>query len=197
MTTLAIRKIRIGNDFILVWVIERNGVAVDMTGVTNAVLTVRAFKKDVTIPFKKLTNGILIEFTPAICDTLGVYNLQLSYSFHDDTLSDAERTCTVDIDAFEIVPKSALSDDASEFTVSSDLAIAFKGDKGDPFTFDDFTPEQLESLKVKGDKGDAFTYEDFTPEQIESLKVKGDTGPMADVSMAVNESGELIATINN
>ena len=29
-----------------------------------------------------------------------------------------------------------------------------KGDKGDAFTYDDFTPTQLESLKVKGDKGD-------------------------------------------
>lgn len=28
------------------------------------------------------------------------------------------------------------------------------GPKGDPFTYEDFTPEQLESLKVKGDKGD-------------------------------------------
>lgn len=29
-----------------------------------------------------------------------------------------------------------------------------KGDKGDAFTYADFTPTQLESLKVKGDKGD-------------------------------------------
>ena len=28
-----------------------------------------------------------------------------------------------------------------------------KGDKGDPFLYDDFTPEQLEALKVKGDTG--------------------------------------------
>ena len=28
-----------------------------------------------------------------------------------------------------------------------------KGDKGDPFTYDDFTEEQLEALKVKGDDG--------------------------------------------
>jgi len=49
-----------------------------------------------------------------------------------------------------------------------------KGSKGDAFTYDDFTEEQLEGLKVKGDKGDAFTYEDFTPEQIASLK--GDKG---------------------
>uniref|UniRef100_UPI00404790AE hypothetical protein n=1 Tax=Aliarcobacter sp. TaxID=2321116 RepID=UPI00404790AE len=48
--------------------------------------------------------------------------------------------------------------------------------KGDSFTYEDFTPEQIEALKVKGDKGDAFIYEDFTPEQIEALKVKGDKG---------------------
>ena len=47
------------------------------------------------------------------------------------------------------------------------------GPQGEPFKYEDFTPEQLEALKVKGDKGDkgdAFTYEDFTPEQLESLK---------------------------
>ncbi len=64
---------------------------------------------------------------------------------------------------------------------------SFKGDNGDngsSFTYDDFTSEQLESLKVKGDKGESiigdngssFTYDDFTSEQLESLKVKGDKG---------------------
>lgn len=48
--------------------------------------------------------------------------------------------------------------------------IGPKGDKGEPFTYDDLTPEQLESLK--GPKGDSFTYEMFTPEQLEAL-----TGP--------------------
>lgn len=31
---------------------------------------------------------------------------------------------------------------------------AIKGDKGDPFTYEDFTPEQLEALK--GEKGDNY-----------------------------------------
>lgn len=55
--------------------------------------------------------------------------------------------------------------------------------KGEPFTFADFTAEQLEDLKIKGDvgekgeKGDPFTYEDFTEEQLASLKgEKGDKG---------------------
>ena len=32
------------------------------------------------------------------------------------------------------------------------------------------------SYRIKGDKGNAFTYADFTPAQLEALKVKGDTG---------------------
>lgn len=53
-----------------------------------------------------------------------------------------------------------------------------KGEKGDAFTFEDFTPEQIAALKgEKGDTGDAFTYEDFTPEQLASLiGPKGDAG---------------------
>ena len=49
------------------------------------------------------------------------------------------------------------------------------GEKGAPFTYEDFTPEQLASLKGKdGEKGAPFTYEDFTPEQLAALK--GDAG---------------------
>lgn len=51
--------------------------------------------------------------------------------------------------------------------------IGLTGPQGEPFKYEDFTPEQLEALKVKGDKGDkgdAFTYADFTQEQLASLK---------------------------
>ncbi len=59
-----------------------------------------------------------------------------------------------------------------------------KGDTGEPFTYSDFTPEQLAGLKGekgdkgdkgdsikgdKGDKGDAFTYDDFTATQLDAL----------------------------
>lgn len=57
-----------------------------------------------------------------------------------------------------------------------------QGDKGDPFTYADFTTEQLAALKgdkgdkgdtgAQGDKGDPFTYADFTPEQLAALKGK-------------------------
>ena len=84
------------------------------------------------------------------------------------------------------------------------------GEKGEAFTYEDFTAEQLEALKgetgasgkdgytpikgvdyfdgEKGEKGDAFKYEDFTPEQLASLKgEKGETG-------AQGEKGETGAS---
>lgn len=50
--------------------------------------------------------------------------------------------------------------------------------KGKAFTYEDFTPEQLEALRWgKWDKGEAFKFEDFTPEQLKKLKwERGDQG---------------------
>ena len=80
--------------------------------------------------------------------------------------------------------------------------IGLTGPQGEPFKYEDFTPEQLEALKVKGDKGDkgdAFTYADFTPEQLESLKgpapVKGvDYWTESDKTEIVND---VLASIPN
>lgn len=54
----------------------------------------------------------------------------------------------------------------SEGVIECDLLAAYT--RGLPFTYEDFTPEQLAALK--GDKGDPFTWADFTPAQIEILK---------------------------
>lgn len=69
------------------------------------------------------------------------------------------------------------------------------GKDGKPFTYEDFTTEQLEALRgepgkdgiegpqgpqgEKGDKGDPFTYADFTDEQLAALK--GETGPQGPI----------------
>ncbi|MCM1222817.1 MAG: hypothetical protein NC548_51005 [Lachnospiraceae bacterium] len=54
----------------------------------------------------------------------------------------------------------------SAAVVECDALAAYT--RGLPFTYADFTPEQLAALK--GDKGDPFTWADFTPAQIDSLK---------------------------
>lgn len=240
------KNIRIGNDFVLVWTITRGGQPENLSNITNASLTARVFTKIKSVPFEIVGNSILIEFTPLICDTLGLYNLVFSYELPDYGLSDLQRKCTIDVNAFQIVPNSMMADDITEFSITSDLLIGFKGDpgksayeiwleagnigtiddylaslKGEPFTFEDFTSEQLALLK--GEKGDPFTFDDFTPEQLALLKgekgdsayqiwldagnmgteeeflasLKGEKGDMADVSMTINEFGDLIATINN
>ena len=53
-----------------------------------------------------------------------------------------------------------------------------QGLQGKPFTYEDFTEEQLEGLRgPQGIQGEAFTYEDFTEEQLAALKgEKGDVG---------------------
>ena len=68
------------------------------------------------------------------------------------------------------------------------VAVAEKGDKGDPFTYKDFTPEQLEGLRgpqgEQGIQGDPFTYNMFSPEQLEALKgPKGDKGDKGDIGV--------------
>lgn len=51
--------------------------------------------------------------------------------------------------------------------------------KGKAFTYEDFTPEQLEALRGgKGDKGEPFKFEDFTLEQLK--KLKGEKGEQWD-----------------
>lgn len=56
--------------------------------------------------------------------------------------------CTDELELGEFVAADAVVLDAATFFWA-------KGDKGDPFTYDDFTPEQLAGLKgEKGEKGD-------------------------------------------
>lgn len=69
-----------------------------------------------------------------------------------------------------------------------------QGEKGDPFTYADFTSDQLEALRGPqgvpgktgdvGPKGDPFTYEDFTSEQLEALRgpqgIQGEKGNPGD-----------------
>ena len=125
------KKIRIGNDFVLVWIITRGGQPEDLSNIIDASLNVRVFTKVKTVPFEITGNSLRIEFTPSICDMLGVYNLVFSYELPDSGLADWQRKCTIDVNAFQIVPSTAMADDITEFSITSDLLIGFKGDKGD------------------------------------------------------------------
>ena len=81
-----------------------------------------------------------------------------------------------------------------------------KGAKGDPFTYSDFTPEQLAALKgpqgeigERGPKGDPFVYSDFTPEQLAALKGPqgeiGERGPKGDPFVYSDFTPEQLAAL--
>ena len=106
---------------------------------------------------------------------------------------------------FELVEKEKL---VGKLNQGVEYYKGEKGPKGEPFRYEDFTPEQLESLRgPKGDDGfikfeeltpeqkeqlrgpagkdgkdgKAFTYEDFTQEQLNALKgPKGEPGQKGD-----------------
>lgn len=68
-----------------------------------------------------------------------------------------------------------------------------KGDKGDPgkaFTYDDFTPEQLEGLR--GPQGKSFTFSDLTPEQIAELQ-----RPATEAAQLVSGAIDDVTATNN
>lgn len=120
-------KIRIGNDFVFKWAITRGGLPEDLSNILDARLTVSVFGRKQTVPFTVAENIVTVEFTPDICNITGSYNLEFTYTLSDVTLSDADRRCAVDVDAFQIVARTSQADDPSEFTITSDMAIAFRG----------------------------------------------------------------------
>lgn len=77
---------------------------------------------------------------------------------------------------FEAVPGAVIDLTRVTPVPGAPVAGMTKGDKGDPFLYEDFTSEQLEALR-----GDPFTYEDFTSQQLADLK--GDKGDPGEVTL--------------
>ena len=143
------KKIRIGNDFRFVWVIERNSQAEDLTLATNLVLTIKSMYGDSAIPFTIVDgNKVCVDVDSKNAGNVAKYNLRLTYTIPDDSLSDGFRDCSVDIDAFEIVAKTELAEKVDEFTSTSEIAIGFQGNSA-------FRVWQLQA----GNEGK--TYEDY------------------------------------
>ena len=152
-------RIRIGNDFVYLWQISRLGQAEDLDEAVNLRMTryIGAFGGyPMEIPFHHVGNGLVrIEITPQIADRIGSYFFELRYELADMSLSDEDRKCRADINAFYIVSRSAQVGDVTEITGATDMLI---GLRGEPFRYEWFTPEQLALLAgPAGPKGDSFS----------------------------------------
>lgn len=128
-------KIRKGNDFTLSWSIVRDALAEDLQSAQNLALVLKPFNaSEVNIDpkyYSIIGNNLTVDFTPDHCKCIGGYNLILTYEIADNTLKDGVRRCAVDIDLVEIVGKTAKADTVRNIAITSEVAIGFKGDKGD------------------------------------------------------------------
>jgi hypothetical protein len=184
------KKIRRGNDFVFAWEIERNGLPENLSSVLEKHLYLSALGKRVElvegVDYDITGNVIRIEVTPAIANILGTYKAEFHYILPDIGLIDEDRKCAVDVDAFIIVNSTAQADDPSEFTVTSDMAIAFKGDKGDPLTYDDLTPEQKAELQQPATDAIASIQEvELAIETAEGLRVQAELNRQTNTSTAI------------
>ena len=127
---------------------------------------------------------------------------KITYSVEYRNLRSGELSFSLSPLKFEAIPGGTVDLTIATPVVGATPIGTTKGDKGDPFLYEDFTSEQLEALKgdkgdtgPKGDKGDTgpqgdkgdtgpqgepgpLTFEDFTSEQIEIL-----TGPPGEVTL--------------
>ena len=118
---------------------------------------------------------------------------KITYSVEYRNLRSGELSFSLSPLKFEAIPGGTVDLTIATPVVGATPIGTTKGDKGDPFLYEDFTSEQLEALKgdkgdtgPQGDKGDTgpqgepgpLTFEDFTSEQIEIL-----TGPPGEVTL--------------
>lgn len=72
-------------------------------------------------------------------------------------IDNQRRVVDITLQSEEGGKKSYLIEKQNGITSSIIISDGSKGEKGDPFRYEDFTSQQLENLKVKGDKGDKGT----------------------------------------
>lgn len=123
-------RIREGNDFTFNWEIERGGIAEDIQSAISRKLFLKRHREAREITdYDIIGDGNIIhtEFTPDMLFGLGDYILELHYVLSDPTLSDEDRRCAVDVDAFTIVARTSMADNVTEMAQTSDIALALRG----------------------------------------------------------------------
>lgn len=122
-------RIRQGNDFIFLWAIERNELPEDFSNAVNIRLHFKNFDCIGEVKSFQIVDGniVRVEVSPEWASNLGAYRLILSYEFEDESYSDGDQKCVVDVLAFNIVPKTSEADDVTEMAKTTDIMIGFFG----------------------------------------------------------------------
>lgn len=119
------KRVRIGNDFIFLWKLNRGNAPERLSQANNFVLTLykRIFGRNgIQVPYNIINgNTIKVEITPEIANITGNYYFKVSYFLDDLTLTDKERDVKIDVAAFQITPRSFQSENIFEVIIESNL----------------------------------------------------------------------------
>ena len=169
------RKIRTGKDFRLVWAILTNTEEIPLAGRDLRLDLIDPLGKVITLPIEIEGNKVISTVRGKDFLRLGVYRLTLWENYGQDAQTavdccEAFRLVSTTCQEGGEDPEGLDTETIDLGT--SDMTVSFKGDRGDSAYeiavkngFKGTEEEWLASLK-----GDPFTYEDFTPEQIKELQ---------------------------
>lgn len=169
------RKIRTGKDFRLVWAILTNTEDIPLAGRDLRLDLIDPLGKVITLPIEIEGNKVISTVRGKDFLRLGVYRLTLweNYGQNAQTAVDCCKAFRLVSTTCQEGGEDPEGLDTETIDLgTSDMQVSFKGDKGDSAYeiavkkgFQGTEEEWLASLK-----GDPFTYEDFTAEQIEELQ---------------------------
>lgn len=163
-------KIRIGNDIIIRMRLTRNGESEDLTGKKLFVMLRSSYKK-LIVEHTIIGDEIIVIWLGSEQERTGTYTVTVIEEYGNGNRN------TVDAcNAFTLVPFSCTEADAKTGgqTIDLNLDISVPGNGLSAYEiavrygFEGTEEEWLESLK--GERGEPFEYSDFTPEQINELK---------------------------
>lgn len=164
------------NDFKFTIIPKLNGEPIGLSGLEDMKLVISNQCRNANFtPIWEITDvGIDIEVQKEMIKWTGVYTVFLTYRRPDGTYSDFFQDKKIGCPTFEIVPVGCNTDNDGEDVVIG-VSPEYKGDKGDSAyqiaVENGFVGTEEEWLtSLKGETGDAFTYEMFTPDQIEELQ---------------------------
>lgn len=168
------------DDFTKIATFKCEGVAVDMVFVGNEC----ELPAEVLKPNGELFVGVTGIDGEKVKPTIEVFATTIPKGVEMSKNSQSEPTPTVYEQILNLIQQGELKGDAFTYEdFTPEQLEALRGPKGDPgepgkdgtMTFEELTEEQKAYLK--GEKGDPFTYEDFTAEQLEALKGKDGKTP--------------------
>ena len=111
---------RIGNDFVLTWIINRDGLPFDFTGAFDEQVQLVHFGSKKEIPFRRTGNNIRVEITPEMAPTSGVYSLHYFFKLTDPAFRNGYRNRCIDEDVVKLISETAPGD-AGDFEVITNL----------------------------------------------------------------------------